>query len=141
MRSLQANGTLRTLVARQNKMSNATAASLGSMLLQNTALVTLSLAWNAIGPTGGAAISQGLGYNNSLRVRCFCQCATAVARFDSLALVQARTVCGAGEDVRRWCCVRQASCIHGGALAAEPICCEHEAGVVDTCMKTWTLSQ
>ena len=71
MRSLQANGTLRTLVARQNKMSNATATSLGSMLLQNTALVTLSLAWNAIGPTGGAAISQGLGYNNSLRVCCF----------------------------------------------------------------------
>ena len=68
MRALHNNSTLHTLVARQNKMSNATAQALGPMLLSNRTLATISLAWNAIGATGAAALAQGLSYNTTLKV-------------------------------------------------------------------------
>ena len=68
MQSLQGNSTLHTLVARQNKMGNATGQALGSMLLTNQALRTLNIAWNVIGPNGGAAIASGLQFNATLEV-------------------------------------------------------------------------
>lgn len=68
MKSLAGNTTLHTLVARQNKMGNATAQALGTTLLQNQALTTLNIAWNGIGPTGGAYIASGLQYNATLEV-------------------------------------------------------------------------
>jgi hypothetical protein len=72
LRSLHGNNVLHTLVARQNKMSNATGQALGTMLLQNRMLRHISLSWNAIGPTSGAAIASGLMYSNTLTVRAAC---------------------------------------------------------------------
>jgi Ran GTPase-activating protein (RanGAP) involved in mRNA processing and transport len=68
MRALHGNTLLHTLVARQNKMSNATGAAMGTMLLQNRTLRHVSLAWNAIGPNGAEGLAAGLAYSSSLKV-------------------------------------------------------------------------
>lgn len=69
MASLTSNDTLHTLVARQNKMGNMTAQALGDMLLQNSVLTNLNIAWNVIGPVGAGAIATGITFNSTLEVR------------------------------------------------------------------------
>ena len=69
MTSLTSNDTLHTLIARQNKMGNMTAQALGNMLLQNSALKSLNIAWNVVGPVGAAAIATGITFNSTLEVR------------------------------------------------------------------------
>jgi Ran GTPase-activating protein (RanGAP) involved in mRNA processing and transport len=68
MSSLHNNNTLHTLLARQNHMGNSTAVAIGTMLLQNRELKVLDIAWNVIGPPGGASVAHGLMYNSTLQV-------------------------------------------------------------------------
>jgi Ran GTPase-activating protein (RanGAP) involved in mRNA processing and transport len=69
MGSLHNNDTLHTLIARQNHLGNSTALAIGTMLLQNRALKVLDIAWNIVGPPGGASVAHGLTYNSTLQVQ------------------------------------------------------------------------
>lgn len=59
---------LHTLSLRHNKLSTATASIFGDILLYNTALKHVNLAWNAMGHAAGVALANGIIYNVTLQV-------------------------------------------------------------------------
>jgi hypothetical protein len=70
MASLRNNDTLRSLSLRHNKLSTNTATAIADILLYNTALQQLDLAWNAMGQAAGIALAKGIIYNITLVVLC-----------------------------------------------------------------------
>lgn len=68
MAALQGNTVLHTLSMRHNNLAATSAKALGEMMLHNGSLRVLGLSWNAIGPTAGEFLAQGIACNSTLQV-------------------------------------------------------------------------